>query len=328
MRRTGTLLALMLVAACAPGSNPVDDLGGRRGARDAIINGQETSDYPAVVMLMVQGQVFCSGTLIAPRKVLTAGHCATGQAMADAIGIGASDQQIDQEIAVVSSTPHPQYDANTLANDVAVVTLAEDAPIAPAVLNQAMDDSWVGTPMLLVGYGVDDGAAQTGAGTKRMVEIPIGQLTSTHVLYDEPSGKSACNGDSGGPMLLDQNGSLTVVAVASYVNVQGCTQGGGHSRVDAFLDFIQGEMDPNAPPPDPNDPNNQPPDPNDPNAWPPDPNDPNQADPGDACGGITYEGTCDGDVAVWCEDGELWGYACEPGACGLDPSSGLYDCLE
>lgn len=327
MRRLGSIMALCGgLFACAPGSEPIDGAP-QRSARDAIINGQTTSAYPAVVMLMMNGQVFCSGTVIAPRKVLTAGHCAFGNVQADAIGIGASDQAIVQQIAVVGSTPHPQYDEQQLANDVAVVTLAEDAPVTPAALNQAMDASWVGDPILLVGFGVDDGANQTGSGTKRMVEVAIGQVTATHVLYDDPAGKSACNGDSGGPALLDQNGNLTVVAVASYVNVQGCTDGGGHVRVDAYRDFIDGELmsDPNnnPPPPDPNDPNDPndwPPDPNDPNGWPPDPGDP-------ACGGVTYEGYCDGNAVVWCEEGEVWMYDCEQWSCGYDGSSGLYDCL-
>ena len=261
---------MALVAGCAPTDEGASHLSSRRGD-DSILNGQDTSEYPAVVMLMQGGQVFCTGTVIAPRKVLTAAHCADSQSVADQIGIGASDAAIEQTVPVEKSTPHPSYDSQTLAFDVAVLTLGEDAPVAPVALNTSMDDSWVGRQIRLVGYGVNDGAAQTGSGTKRMVDIEIGEVTATHMLYTDTGGKSACNGDSGGPALLDDNGNLTVVAVASYVNMQGCTGGGGHYRVDALLDWIQTEaaLDPNQVPQDPNDPNQ------------PDPNDPNQPDPND-----------------------------------------------
>jgi len=35
---------------------------------------------------------------------------------------------------------------------------------------------------------------------------------------------------------------------------------------------------------------------------------------GDPCGGVTYQGYCDGNVLVWCENGQLWIYDC--GNCG------------
>ena len=46
---------------------------------------------------------------------------------------------------------------------------------------------------------------------------------------------------------------------------------------------------------------------------------------GDACGGVTYQGYCDGNVVVWCEGGQLWWYDCA--SCGgycmwFDPDFG------
>jgi len=47
---------------------------------------------------------------------------------------------------------------------------------------------------------------------------------------------------------------------------------------------------------------------------------------GDACMGITYDGCCDGDVATWCDEGELLTEDCAglPGSCGWDAESGYF----
>lgn len=47
---------------------------------------------------------------------------------------------------------------------------------------------------------------------------------------------------------------------------------------------------------------------------------------GDACGGLTFEGICDGNIAYWCQDGEIWYWNCPAycpgGFCGWDPAVG------
>ena len=42
----------------------------------AITGGQPDGEgHPYVALLLAPGETFCSGTLIAPRTILTAGHC-------------------------------------------------------------------------------------------------------------------------------------------------------------------------------------------------------------------------------------------------------------
>ena len=50
----------------------------------------------------------------------------------------------------------------------------------------------------------------------------------------------------------------------------------------------------------------------------------------DPCVGIDFVGICDGEIATWCENESLKGKDCsEVGKeCGLNPSTGLFDCLE
>lgn len=51
---------------------------------------------------------------------------------------------------------------------------------------------------------------------------------------------------------------------------------------------------------------------------------------GGACGDITYDGECQGDVSVWCEEGELIAYDCtfDGMTCGYLQSEGYYDCVD
>jgi len=292
----------------------------RRG--DAIVNGQETSDYPATGLMLHDGQGSCTGTLVAPRTVLTAGHCVEqADPSSLSFGFGAAEDQLEQVVQVVSAVQHPNWDSQQLANDVAVLTLAEDAPVQRVSMNPKMDSSWVGKTVTLVGFGVTDGPSQTGFGTKRMVDVTIDQVDATSLHYTTEQGKTACNGDSGGPAFVEENGNLLVVGVTSYGDEK-CQEFGVYTRVDAYLDFIYGEIakagpvDPNSPQ-DPNDPNN----PNDPN----DPNDPNNPNPGGGCGKETWEGRCDGNTVIWCEEDQVQSIDCQ--ACGFVPEAGFYDCV-
>lgn len=300
----GMLASMSFVPGCS--------LEGPHGAHEAeseaptslpIINGQVTSDYIQAGVLLMGGQFSCTGTLIGPHTVLTAAHCVQMDVTQLTFGFGVADSQLDFEVPIVSGVAHPQYDAQQLMNDVAVVQLASDVPYAPIPLNTSMDDTWIGKPVTLVGFGVTDGPSQTGGGTKREVDVTIDSLEPTKLQYTTTNGKSACNGDSGGPAFADVNGQLGVAGITSYGD-QACQQFGVYTRVDAYLDFINDQL--NGPNPNPNP-------------------DPPQSPYPDMCGAITELGECFGNTVVWCEDGELYGEECS--YCACDPNDGYCGCL-
>ena len=344
--RLAAVSSVAVLAGCAAtggGGGSGDSSGGRKG--NPIVNGQETSDYPEAGVLLMQGQAFCTGTLIAPRSVLTAGHCVDGQdASQFTFGIGASQDQLDTELSVVGAVQHPQFDMQQLSNDVAVVTLGEDAPIAPMPMNPSMDQSWIGKSVRLVGYGVDDGPSQSNAGIKRMVDVTIDKVDPTTLHYTTQQGQTACNGDSGGPAFSDDGGQLVVAGITSYGD-QNCQQYGVYTRVDAYLDFINeqiqagggqggggqggagqggngqgasGASDPGIGGSGAGDPGFGGSGAGDPGGDP--------GGGGDNCFGVTYEGECDGDTVVWCENGELMWQDCM--VCGYNPQEGYFDCVQ
>lgn len=329
------LVASSVLGLAACSATP-DDGGGLVSStrRNPIVNGAPTSDYPATGMLLMQGQPSCTGTVVGPRTVLTAAHCVDGVSPTSLeFGFGPSAGQIQASVQVIGTAQHPKWDSQQLLNDIAVLTLAEDAPVQRASMNSFMDAGWVGKQVTLVGYGVTDGPSQSGAGTKRMVDVTIDQVDATTLHYTTEQGKTACNGDSGGPAYVEVDGNLVIVGVTSYGD-QNCQQFGVYTRVDTYLDFVfeqiaaagPGNPDPNQPDPNNPDPNN--PDPNDPNN-PGDPNDPNYpGDPGGdpGCNGETWEGRCEGDTVIWCEDGQVMSIDCM--ACGYNDQCGYYDCVQ
>jgi hypothetical protein len=285
------LLTSLLVGCAAQSSDDGDGLG---DARQDIVGGQATSSLPAVGALTRWGSTHCTGTLVEPRKVVTAAHCLTGvSASSLEFVIGANVGSPDHVIGVASVTYHPSYSASSLANDIGYVTLAKDALVEPMKLLPTMDGSWVGKELIFVGYGASNGISQAGFGTKRFVVMPIQQVWTKQFRY-AMSGKNTCNGDSGGPAFAQVGGELLLAGVTSYGDPS-CTQYGVDTRVDVYASFLDIAKPP----------------------------------PSDPCQGETFEGRCDGDTVVWCENGKVRTQSCGSGkVCGYSTTHQYYACID
>ena len=291
-------LSLVLFAACSQETNTEQgdqtDMG---EMTTRIVGGSSYDGLPAVGTLLYSGSTHCTGTLIAPRKVLTAAHCVDGfsaSKMRFAIGPNAYSPQTTIQASSIEA--HPGYNAYNISNDIGLVHLAQDAPVEPMPIVTSMDSSWVGRSLFFVGYGVDNGYNQTGAGIKRAVWMAISSVDSTTFRYDDPN-RNTCNGDSGGPAFTqDANGTYFVAGVTSYGDAY-CTQYGVDTRVDAYLDFIDLE------------------------------DDPIQQDP---CQGESWEGRCQADSVIWCENDQIYTQDCaaDGKVCIFAAAQGYYACVE
>ncbi len=272
-----------------------EDRGSLEQRVDEIIGGTSTTALPAVGLITYDGYAHCTGTLIEPRKVLTAARCLSGLNLADlAFAIGASTASVQQVIAASSVEPHPNFHLDTARNDIGLLYLEEEAPASPLGINRVpMDSTWVGKKLIFVGYGSSNGYSGTGDGVKRYVSMPIASVGSTTFTYGV-EGKNTCAGDSGAPAFAqDGNGNLVVAGVTSYGD-RYCTSYGVDTRVDAFLEFVGVKLPP--------------------------------ADP---CQGETVEGRCNGNVLIWCENQQLKQYNCASAGkvCGRDSANNFYACL-
>jgi uncharacterized protein (TIGR03382 family) len=242
-RRSVVIVGLLTLASLGLACAATRDQPQFTLSRRPIINGATDTTHTSVVALVYQGEQFCTGTVIAPRWVLSAGHCLVE--MASEVGSGFATQSkiffgttvggSGQSIAVTEAHAHPSYyTANDGApmNDVSVWKLASDAPVTAMPWQQTSLGNPSGKTVQLVGYGVTNANQQTGNGTRREVDGQITQMDSTFIYYGNGY-SGTCQGDSGGPMFL--NG--VVIGVCSFGD-QSCVQEGANTRVDVFADFI------------------------------------------------------------------------------------------
>jgi hypothetical protein len=261
------------------------------GAAPRIIGGDAYEGLPAVGALTYDGTPFCSGTLIAPRLVLTAAHCLENdEPWLIRFAIGPSAWEPESALGVTSLEPHPDYDPATLEADLGLVHLARDARIEPLPLIDRMDASWVGVELRFVGYGMDVPQSPERVGIKREVRMPIEQLGARELMFGGYDA-NVCNGDSGAPALYDDGEQVLVAGVISSGDAW-CERFGIATRVDPYLDFVLGE----------------------------------EVDP---CAGETLQGRCDDDTVWWCEDDTVYSMDCsEDGKACAITGAGVADCVD
>lgn len=190
----------------------------------AVINGEpvDAADgIAAAVVMITQANGFCSGTVIAPRVVLTAAHCVEGHERLAILRFGPNRAPI--LTPVTGRAVHPDYRAQDwrarrTAVDLAV--LVTDQPITgtrPRGLSAAAIPQ-AGERLRLAGYGPAAERDGRSAGTLRSATLTVTGRPSTFQIRLTGQGQGACTGDSGGPT-FGADGSI--VAVTSWSTGQG-----------------------------------------------------------------------------------------------------------
>ncbi len=269
-RRHRILLALIacasLLAALPAGA------GAAPRAHRSIVGGlpANTAQWPFAVAIFRKGHMHCTGSVVSPTRVLTAGHCVDGFNVANfQVIVGRPtlrDTSVGQTIGVVSGRVHPDFEQTGL-HDVATLDLAQPVSVAPVALatpDQSAATASPGAVLQVAGYGATNpfGTHLSGflKSTVEQVRADSRCLKAyTRDLFAPESmicalgpkrkhgGRfkihtTACSGDSGGPLVADVGGTPVEVGTVSYGGAL-CGLPAAptvYSRVSTSLGFING----------------------------------------------------------------------------------------
>ena len=244
----------------------------------------------------------CTATLVTPTLVLTAAHCVRGwwgdeppSSFRFAVGDDVASPLHMWE--PVDARSHPEYGGGggSASHDVGVLVLPEPATVAvpdiePIAMNcDPLDSTTImGASVQNVGYG----QTERGDNSEKWWTVEeVVDLTAYDFTVDGHGVSSVCYGDSGGPSLWTMpDGVVRVIGTVSWGDPS-CVDRDHFARVDDSCTFLDGFTE--------------------------------------ECGDETWEGRCEADVAVWCEDGVLVTMDCaETGLVCGDDGTGLARCVD
>jgi secreted trypsin-like serine protease len=217
-----------------------------------IIGGERARGFPECVAVGDGRGWGCTGTLVAPAVVVTAGHChRSDRPCSRTVLFGTDIREPRRTVEVREAVPHPEYDARALANDLTVLLLAEEVTdVAPAPIASEEDFAQAKTARL-VGFGNTDIAGTMGYGTKLEADVGIagdhamfGARPEQEFVAGQPFlNRDSCTGDSGGPAYVDVGGAWHLAGATSRgtgaVPGRQCGDGGIYTRIEAYREWIE-----------------------------------------------------------------------------------------
>jgi secreted trypsin-like serine protease len=261
------LLVSLIAAAGAQGANPK--------ATASVIGGHNATiaQYPALAYIegvQATSGYACTGTVVAPRVVLTAGHCVEDiesssivepTEIAVATGVSNLSKIPPANIsAVVQVLAYPDFDPTKLQGDAGLLILAAPVAAPPIALATSADAALYepGDPLTIAGWGIDNRKTGHAPNQLQAATVPIEEAgrckrgTSGFYPFFDPSRQvctldspafkiTACHGDSGGPAIATRPDRTPVEVGVTSLGDGDCdpSSPGIFTRVDQISTWVQ-----------------------------------------------------------------------------------------
>ncbi|KAA0723395.1 Chymotrypsin A [Triplophysa tibetana] len=200
-----------------------------------IVNGEEArpNSWPWQVSLQdYTGFHFCGGSLISDLWVVTAAHC--GVTTSHRVVLGEHDRSSNSEAIQVMRVGrvfrHPNYNSNTINNDITLIKLATPAQlnsrVSPVCVAATADNFPGGMKCVTTGWGLTRYNAPDTPARLQQAALPLltnddckrywGSSITDLMICAGASGVSSCMGDSGGPLVCQKSNIWTLVGIVSW----------------------------------------------------------------------------------------------------------------
>jgi len=205
---------------------------------------------------------YCGGSIINKRWIVTAAHCTSEGMTAKRLRIvlGEYDtskkDSTEKEYAVSKVVNHPQYNTNSLKNDISLLKTTKEIVytdyIIPVCLPAPTQVANIGQGCIISGWG-DTKNVNEADNILRNAKIPIisnkqcnswlnDQVYDTNICAGyEAGGVDACQGDSGGPLVCYQQDDTNWVLYGITSWGDGCAKArkpGVYTRVSKYISWI------------------------------------------------------------------------------------------
>lgn len=215
---------------------------GQANKNNRIVGGDPTdkNKYPWQVLLVQNSRLFCGGSIISKKEILTAAHCTQGRTPTNIyVLVGDHDKsQLDGEKAyrVCSKKEHESYNNKTVDYDFSILTLCKEIDFSKKVSPACLPDSAgqdpglnEGVETIVSGWGrLSDNGSFPNVLQEITMKTMANRVCTTKIvgyyrvpltdrmLCGEAGGKSVCRGDSGGPWTTKVGSNYIQTGVSSW----------------------------------------------------------------------------------------------------------------
>jgi trypsin len=279
-RRTATpllaalaLLGALIISATATAAAP------NPKATGSVIGGHNASisEYPSLAFIegvQATAGYACSGTVVAPRVVLTAGHCVEDiesssivepSLIAVATGVSNLTKINKTEVSQVEQVlAYPGFDPTELHGDAGLLILTEPVEAPPIALATGADSELYepGNQLTVAGWGIDNRNTGHAPNQLQSANVPIEEAsrckegTKRYYPFFDPERQvcaldaptfhiTTCHGDSGGPAIAMRTDGTPVEVGVTSLGDGSCNPSSPavFTRVDQISSWVQSWID-------------------------------------------------------------------------------------